>query len=126
MSLGLYFIAGLIILYKMGVFKGKTNNREVQDGGLDQSLRVGNELWYTTVGLIVWVSVGAFVVQLLEGISSTEMLQLFLGYRDISFNTDRGKLFASIWIFIGVSVFAKAVRHLMEYACIKMGKCFRH
>lgn len=77
--------------------------------------------WFTkTLVLVVCLSVGAFVVQLLEGISSTEFLYLFMGYGDISFKTEKGRLFASVWIFVSIYLFAKAVRHLVEYAFTKM------
>lgn len=71
--------------------------------------------------LVVCQSVCAFVVQFMEGISSTEFLYLFMGYGDISFKTKKGRLFASVWIFVSIYLFAKAVRHLIEYAFIKMG-----
>ncbi|PRQ20324.1 hypothetical protein RchiOBHm_Chr7g0226951 [Rosa chinensis] len=109
--LGVYFLTGSVILFKLGVFKLtlKSNSREV-----------GIKVRRTTRALIACLIVGAFVLQLLEGISSRDFFSFFMGCGDISPKTDKGRWFASFWILVSVSLLSKAVRHMIEFVLVSV------
>lgn len=123
-GMGMWIGVYLIIIF--AIYHGRSTKTHLNPGSniLDENLKAGIRMCSAVMLLITSLIAGAIVVHFLEGLSLVESLMLSVGYGNLSFKTDTGRLFAFVWMILSVTCFSRTVRRVVDYSYFVYGDLF--